>query len=188
MAEFCRECFKDYIVPGALDKYIVVSEEECHCEGCGKLKRVVLEYDPKEYMYLVTLKLDEPKIRLCYRLRGSYGDGEYITHSAFGWYDVRVLADSQENAIIKAKENLAAYKDVRVEDFFENTSHPESGELDFSLVCPECQRRYVGRQISCLDYYVCPACRRRCKFEKVHDSSEVRRINQIFSDMFDGNT
>ena len=53
MAEFCNECFKSEIVPGAIDKYIVLSREECHCEGCGKLKRVVLEYDPKKYVYKI---------------------------------------------------------------------------------------------------------------------------------------
>ena len=45
MAEFCKECFKGEIVPGAIEKYIILSGEECRCEGCGKLKRVVLEYN-----------------------------------------------------------------------------------------------------------------------------------------------
>ena len=48
MAEFCRECFKRCIEPGALDKYIIVSKGEDLCEGCGKFKQVVLEYNPME--------------------------------------------------------------------------------------------------------------------------------------------
>jgi hypothetical protein len=51
MAEFCRECFKRCIEPGALDQYIIVSDDEDLCEGCGEWKQVVLEYDPAEVEY-----------------------------------------------------------------------------------------------------------------------------------------
>lgn len=45
MAEFCRYCFKRKIEPDALDKYIIVSEYDDLCEGCGEFKRVVIEYN-----------------------------------------------------------------------------------------------------------------------------------------------
>lgn len=45
MAEFCKECFKRCIEPGALDKYIIVSEYDDLCEGCGEIKKVVIEYN-----------------------------------------------------------------------------------------------------------------------------------------------
>lgn len=48
MAEFCRECFKRCIEPGALDECIVVSVYEDLCEGCGEFKQVVIEYNPME--------------------------------------------------------------------------------------------------------------------------------------------
>ena len=48
MAEFCRECFKTKIEPGALDKHIIVSEDEDLCEGCGEFKPVVITYNPEE--------------------------------------------------------------------------------------------------------------------------------------------
>lgn len=46
MADFCKECFKRNIVPGALDEHIVVSDKEDICEECGEIKLVVVEYDP----------------------------------------------------------------------------------------------------------------------------------------------
>ena len=48
MAEFCKECFKRCIEPGAIDKYIVISEDEDLCEGCGEFKQVVVEYNTEE--------------------------------------------------------------------------------------------------------------------------------------------
>ena len=48
MAEFCKECFKRCIEPGALDEHIVVSNDEDFCEGCGEFKQVVIEYNPEE--------------------------------------------------------------------------------------------------------------------------------------------
>ena len=135
-------------------------------------------------MYLVTLKLDEPEVRCCYRLKNSSDADEYITHSAHGWYDVRVLADTKENAITRAKQNLAKYKNVKVEDFFENTSRPEFSSIDLFLVCPECQRQYKGWQMTSLEYCVCPYCRRRCRFEKDKDKNASRELNQKLQDAF----
>ena len=137
-------------------------------------------------MYLVTLKLDETNVRGCRRLQSSSVREEYITHSAGGWYDVRVVADSEEDAITRAKQSLAKYKNVKVEDFFENTSRPRVWSLDLFLVCPECQKQYRGWQtIMDLEYYVCPHCRRRCQFEEDENKTVSReftqRLNAIFS-------
>lgn len=136
-------------------------------------------------MYLVTLKLDEANVRNCHPLRDSLDSDEYITRSAYGWYDVRVMADDEESAVARAKKSLAKYKNVRVEDFFENTSQPAVWSIDLFLVCPECQRQYKGLQMESLEYYVCPYCRRRCRFEKDKDKNASRELNQKLQDAFD---
>ena len=42
MAEFCKECFIENLCASEDEvKRIVVSEDECLCEGCGKIKRYV---------------------------------------------------------------------------------------------------------------------------------------------------
>lgn len=135
-------------------------------------------------MYLVTLKLDEADIRDCHPLRNSFDSDEYITHSAYGWYNVRVMADDEESAVARAKKNLAKYKNVRVEDFFENTSRPTAWSIDLFLVCPECQRQYKGWQMKSLEYYVCPHCRRRCVFEEDKEETASSELRQRLDDAF----
>ena len=135
-------------------------------------------------MYMVTLKLDQPDVRYCHRLQDALDRKDRVTHSAYGWYDVQVSADSDEDAIERAKQRLAEYKNVRVEDFFENTSQPEAWSLDLFLVCPECQRQYKGWQMARLEHYVCPYCRRRCNFEEDKSRSASRSFTQQSSDLF----
>lgn len=46
MAEFCRECFIRCLLPDPKDiPYIVMSEDNDFCEGCGKVAPVVLYID-----------------------------------------------------------------------------------------------------------------------------------------------
>lgn len=48
MAEFCRECFIRYLLPDPMDiPYIVMSEDDDFCEGCGKISPVVLYIDKR---------------------------------------------------------------------------------------------------------------------------------------------
>ena len=59
MAEFCKECFKRCIEPGALDEHMVISEELDLCEGCGAMKPVVLEYVPTNVYSEIKLGIKE---------------------------------------------------------------------------------------------------------------------------------
>ena len=139
----------------------------------------------KKYMYVVTLKLDEANIRECRRLQSSSDGDGHIKHCEHGWYNVWVVANSTEDAIVKAKQRLAEYKNVRVEEFFENTSHPEAWSIDSYLVCPECHKQYRGWKARSLQYYVCPHCRRRCTFEKDKDKTESREFALHLSGMLE---
>lgn len=46
MAEFCLECFNEYVLPDGYrkrrEKDVTLSREPELCEGCGKIKPVVI--------------------------------------------------------------------------------------------------------------------------------------------------
>lgn len=139
-----------------------------------------------EYFYTVRLKLDSRTDRGCgYRPR-ERNDTEYIRHTSFGWYEIGVFAFDEKSALSKAKKVLADYKNVKVEDFFENTVTPEYWSLDVFAVCPECHREYKGGQMVVLasEYYVCPICRRRCRFEESPDREQSKAFTKFMSEIF----
>lgn len=51
MAEFCLECFNEYVLPDGYrkrkEKDVTLSKELELCEGCGELKHVVVYDRPK---------------------------------------------------------------------------------------------------------------------------------------------
>lgn len=112
-------------------------------------------------MYLVNLKLTEQSIRGCQliNVRGE-NPHEYVRHEVYGWYEVRVFAENEEDAISRAKTLLAEHKNVKRDDFFENYEEIGRGP-GVKMTCPECGKQYGTW--SGLDYDVCPKCRRRCK-------------------------
>lgn len=132
----------------------------------------------QRYMYSVCLKLDEPLPRRCRRV---IPDFEGVVSVSFGWYDVYVFADGKDDAIVKAKQLLADYKKVRVEEFFENTSWPDYWTAGTVAICPECRTVYKDWQMQTLEYYVCPSCRRRCLFEHRKNNERSVDIAKVFN-------
>ena len=117
------------------------------------------EKGEEQNLYKVEIKLSESECRHCSRAYDS-NPCEYIEHVAFGWYAVRVFAEDKTDAIRRAKEKLALYKGVKLEDFFENY-RPIARGFNIAMTCPECGRSYSTW--SDLDYDLCPICMRRCK-------------------------
>lgn len=126
-----------------------------------------------KYFYTVHLKLDSRDNRGCYCRPYDKDDTEYIQHVSYGWYRVGVFAFDEESALRKAKKALADYKDVKVKDFFEHTSYPKYWSDDYVMVCPECGKQYSISMHYYMEYDMCPACRRRCKFVKAPKTKEA---------------
>jgi hypothetical protein len=140
----------------------------------------------RKYFYTVVLKLDSRNNRGCYCKPCDQNDTEYIQHISAGWYRIGVFAFDEESALNKAKQVLADYKKIKVQDFFENTVVPEFWSLDTFAVCPECHREYKGLQMAALasEYYVCPSCRRRCSFEESPDRARSKSFTKFISEIF----
>ena len=45
----------------------------------------------------------------------------YVRHEVYGWYEVRVFAENEEDAISRAKTLLAKHKNVKRDDFLKTT-------------------------------------------------------------------
>lgn len=49
MAEFCRDCFIEFLCPSRYEiEHIVMTEEDCFCEGCNRYVSVVDYIDDSE--------------------------------------------------------------------------------------------------------------------------------------------
>ena len=111
--------------------------------------------------YEVSLKLSENQPRKIRVINPQHSFlRETCEHETHGWYTVTVFASNEQSALERAKKRLADYKNVSVDDFFENYEDRVSN-IDDVLVCTTCNKKYLSWDE--LPYEVCPECRRRCK-------------------------